>query len=176
MASISEFRSQFQFGGARPNQFRVALNFPTWVANGSQQGQKAQFLCSSASLPGSIVDPITLQYRGRPVHFAGERRFAPWTVRIYNDNDFGIRNAIEVWSHGIQNVSSTDGRISPRDYQVDLNVYQLDRHGATIKTYKFYDAFPIDMSEITLDFEAANQIEAFTTTFEYNYWTSDVAA
>lgn len=176
MASISEFRAQMQYGGARPNQFRVALTFPIWVADGSQQGQKAQFLCSAASLPDSIVDPITVQYRGRPVKFAGERRFNPWTIQVYNDNDFGIRNAFEVWSNGIQNVSSTDGRIEPRDYQVDFNVYQLDRHGNTIKEYKFFDGFPIIVSEIQLNYENVNQIEVFTVTFEYNYWTSDVAA
>lgn len=175
MANISDFKSQLIGGGARANQFRVELAFPTYVAAGPIVGIKSQFLCKAAQLPASTVEDMPIQYRGRAVHFAGERTFAPWTITVYNDTDFGIRNAMEQWSNGVQNLSATTGRTNPRDYQVDLLVHQLDRNGATVKTYKFIDAYPTEVSAIALDFDTANAIETFDITFTYNYWTSNTS-
>lgn len=172
MANISDFKAQLLGGGARPNQFRVELTFPSYVAAGALIGAGAQFMCKAASLPASTVENIPLQYRGRAVNVAGERSFSPWTVSIYNDTSFAIRNAMEQWSSGVQSLSSTNGRTNPRDYQVDLQVTQLDRNGAPIKTYKFIDAYPVEISAISLDFDAGNQVEMFDVTFQYNFWTS----
>jgi hypothetical protein len=176
MAQISEFKAMMVGGGARPNQFRVELGFPSFVSTGAVVGLKAMFLCKAAQLPASTIEDIAVQYRGRPVHFAGERTFAPWTITVYNDTDFAVRNALEVWSNGVQNLTSTNGITNPRDYQSDMNVNQLDRNGAVIKSYKFIDAYPVEISAIQLDYETGNQIETFDVTFQYNYWTTSVAS
>jgi hypothetical protein len=176
MANIADFKAQMIGGGARPNQFYVQLTFPSYVGLGVVAGQQAQFLCRSAQLPASTIEPITTLYRGRPVQFAGERTFAPWTVSIYNDTTFNIRNALEVWQNGIQNYNTTLGKTNPRDYQVDLSVYQLDRSGAIIKSYKFIDAMPVNIGPIQLDFDQQNQIEQFDVEFTYNYFTSNTTS
>lgn len=175
MAQISEFKAMMTGGGARANQFRVELGFPSFVSTGAVVGLKAMFLCKAAQLPASTVEDIAIQYRGRPIHFAGERTFQPWTITVYNDTDFAIRNALEVWSNGIQNLSATTGITNPRDYQSDLNVNQLDRSGAVIKSYKFIDAYPVEIGPIALDYESGNAIETFDVTFQYNYWETQVA-
>lgn len=175
MANISDFKAQLIGGGARANQFRVELAFPSFVAAGPVIGLKSQFLCKGAQLPASTVENVPLQYRGRAVNIAGERTFAPWTISVYNDTDFAIRNALEQWSNGIQNLTSTDGRVNPLEYQVDLMVHQLDRNGATVKTYRFIDAYPTEIGAIALDYDQANAIETFDVTFTYNYWTSNTA-
>jgi hypothetical protein len=172
MANISDFKAQLIGGGARPNQFRVDLSFPSYVSVGAAIGLNSQFLCKAASLPASTVENMQILYRGRQVNFAGERSFAPWSVTIYNDTTFAIRNAMEKWSDGVMNNAQTNGRVNPRDYQVDLTVNQLDRNGATIKTYVFHDAYPTTIGAITVDYDSNNQIEVFDVEFTYNYWTS----
>ena len=132
-------------------------------------------MCNAAQLPASTIEPITVLYRGRPVNFAGERTFQPWTIAVYNDTDFNIRNALEQWSNGIQNNSATTGITNPLNYQVDLAVHQLDRNGATVKTYKFVDAFPSEIGDIQLGYDQGNAIETFNVTFQYNYWMSDTS-
>jgi hypothetical protein len=175
MANIADFKAQLTGGGARANQFRVELAFPSFVTLGVVAGAQAQFLCNAAQLPASIIDPISILYRGRPVTFAGERTFQPWTISVYNDTNFNIRNALEQWSNGIQNNAATTGITNPLNYQVDLAVHQLDRNGATVKTYKFVDAFPSEVGDISLGYDQGNAIEAFNVTFQYNYWTSDTS-
>ena len=175
MANISDFKAQLTGGGARANQFRVELSFPSFVTLGTVAGVQSQFLCNAAQLPSSTIEPISVLYRGRPVNFAGERTFQPWTVSIYNDTNFNIRNALEQWSNGIQNNGATTGITNPLNYQVDLAVHQLDRNGATVKTYKFVDAFPTEVGDIQLGYDQGNAIETFNVTFLYNYWSSNTS-
>ena len=175
MANVSDFKSRMTGGGARANQFKVFLSFPQYVGLGALAGAEAQFLCNAAQLPGSTIDPVTVQYHGRPVNFAGERTFAPWNITVYNDTNFVIRNALEQWSNGIQNIGSTTGLTNPSDYQVDLEVHQLDRAGNPLKIYKFVDAFPTDIGAIQLSYDTTGAIESFDTTFTYNYWESNTS-
>ena len=62
MANLSDFKSQLIGGGARANQFRVELSFPNFAGLGAVAGQRAQFLCNAAQLPGSIVEEIPVPY------------------------------------------------------------------------------------------------------------------
>lgn len=175
MARVTDIGNMLIGGGARANQFRVELSFPNFVSLGVVAGQRAQFLCNAATLPGSRIIEVPVPYRGRTLYVAGEREFDPWTITIYNDTTFGIRNALEQWSNGIQNLTTTDGITNPTQYQVDMAVHQLDRSGAILKTYKFVDTWPIDISPIQLSYEQNNVIETFDVTFRYNLWTSTTA-
>ena len=175
MANITDFKSQMFGGGARPNQFRVDLTFPSFVSSGlgTVVGLNSQFLCKAAQLPASSVANVEVFYRGRPVNFAGERTFQPWTITVYNDTTFSIRNAMEAWSNGVANFTGTNGLTSARDYQVDLSVYQLDRNGdAPIKQYTFVNAYPVLVSNIALDYDSNNVIEMFDVEFQYDYFTT----
>lgn len=176
MARVSDFKSQLIGGGARPNQFMVSLKFPQYVLGGSISQLQGQFMCKAAQLPASTLENIVIPYRGRVVNVAGERTFENWQISVYNDTNFGIRNAFERWSDGIQNNAASTGRVSPSDYQVDMTVVQLDRNGAHVKTYKFVDAYPSSIGAIGLDFDNTNQIEQFDVVFTFNYWTSNTTS
>lgn len=175
MANIDSFKANLLGGGARANQFFVQLTFPNYVVAGAALSAKGQFVCKGAQLPASTIDNTPVNFRGRQVNLAGERTFAPWTVTILNDNDFALRNAFEAWQNGINDVANNTGRLAPTAYQVDLDVYQLDRNGTPVKHYKFVDAYPTETSAIELNFDTNNQIEEFTVTFQYNYWTSETS-
>lgn len=176
MATIQDFKSNMIGGGARANQFMVQLSFPSYVALGAVAGQRAQFLCKAAQLPASTITDVPVQYRGREVHFAGERNFQPWLVTMMNDTTFGIRNALEAWQGGIQEYALTTGRTTPSEYQVDMSVYQLDRNGAILKQYDFKDAYPTTISTIQLSYDQPNLIEEFEVEFVYNYFTSNTGS
>lgn len=174
MPSIADFKAQLRQGGARSNQFTVELTFPV-VANAGTAARAASFLCNATSLPAVTVENIPLTYRGRPVNFAGERSFAPWSITVINDGNFLIRDAFERWSDAIANFDATEGLINPSDYQVDLSVIQLDRNGNGLKEYKFYDAYPTELGPLALAYDNP-QIQTFDITFQYNYYVPDTPA
>lgn len=174
--SILDFKGSFLGGGARPNQFRVELSFPAIVNGTGDAARKAQFLCFGTSMPGSQLGITMANYRGREVPLAGERTFQPWAINVYNDTDFAIRDAFENWMGKINDVKENTGVTNPLLYTSQLSVKQLDRNGATLKTYTIYDAWPMQIGEIQLDFSANTQLETFPVQFVYTYWTTETSS
>lgn len=170
--NVERFKSALTNGGARPNQFAVQLSFPTYVAAQSIAVARAPFLVNIAELPGQTVNPAIVQYRGREVKFAGDRIFAPYTITVMNDAEMSIRNGMEQWMGGMEDLATKIGRLQPSDYQRDIDVLQLDRNGNILKSYKLVNAFPVDLSPVALDFGANDQISQFTVTFQYQHFTT----
>ena len=119
------------------------------------------------------VGNIPVSFRGRQVKIAGDRTVEPWTIIVYNDTSFKLRNAFERWQNGINNMTDNEGLTNPADYQVDAFVDQLDRNGATIKSYTLRGAFPTTIAPIALTYDQADAIEEFEVTFEYQYFESN---
>ena len=172
MPNINDFKAKLRGGGARANQFRVTMPFPGYAAVGGET-ENMSFLCTSTSLPGMTVTEVAIPFRGRELYVAGDRSFATWTTTILNDTNFLIRNAYERWLNGINNMSDNEGLVNPVDYQVDAFVDQLDRNGATIKSYTLRGAYPIDIAQIELDYGNNDTIEEFQVTFNYQYFESN---
>ena len=172
---IDNFKSLLKEGGARPNQFEVVLNFPTGVTAES----KYSLLVTGAALPASTVNPAIIQYRGREVKFAGERIFDPWTITIANNNEFSLRKPFEAWmdlmnTKGNESGSNANmGELEHSKYQTLLKVNHLDRNSQPLNggKYTLHDAFPINMSEIALQYAQNDIIEEFTVTFQYQWYT-----
>jgi len=174
MATISDFKSRMIGGGARANQFRATLTFPAYVSGAvaGVAGRDSEFLCRGAALPGSTIGNTPVNYRGRVVNFGGERTFTPWTVTIYNDTSFAIRDALEIWQNGINNVVTNRGRQFPAEYLVDLRIDHLDRNDDVLKSYLIKDAYPTNIGEIALDFGTNDAIAEFTCEFTYQFFES----
>lgn len=175
MTSIHQYKNAMVGGGSRPNQFRITLTFPSWVAGGEFAGEKAQFTVGAASLPEQTLGVASLPFRGRDIKWAGDRTFGPWSVNVYNDTEFAVRNALESWSQGIVENESNRGRTNALQYQTQSLVEQLDRNDQVLKTYVFYDLWPIQVGEIGLDWGNNDQIEIFPVTFDFlTFEASDV--
>lgn len=171
---INDFRTNLAQDGARPNLFEVTLQFPTWIGTGGLAGQKATFLCKAAQLPGSTVGLAPLFYFGREVKLAGNRTYQDWTVQIINDEDFVIRNALELWMNGINdpagNIRNPAASVIDGGYGVDALVSQYGKTGQIIKQYQFVGIWPMDLSPIELDWGANDTIEEFTVTWAVNFY------
>ena len=170
---VDDFKAKLRGGGARPNLFKVTVNYPT-VAEGDPE--LTSFLCEAAQLPGSTIGMIPIPFRGRQLKVAGDRTFGSWAITVINDTDFNVRNAMERWMNSINAHSANTGLTSPIAYESDLVVEQLDRDGSSLKKYTLRGAFPVDLSPIDLSYGDENTIERFQTTFEYQYFDTDTVS
>jgi len=135
--SINEFRSQLVGGGARPSLFQVQITNPVLgIAD-----FKVPFMVKTAALPASTLGEYTVPYFGRLVKYAGDRTFEPWSVTVINDEDFGIRNAMEAWSNSI-NSHVTNSRSLPQNYKSDAVITQFSKDGSILRVYNFEGLFP----------------------------------
>lgn len=187
--SINEFKTNgLNLGGARPTLFEVIIpSFPlistaAGFAPGVSTAEKVSLMAKAASLPASIVSEIDVGYMGRKIKVVGDRIFPNWSITVYNDEDFLVRNLFEDW-HEILNSrqpnlltratpasGASHGATDPQNYKRDLTVYQLSKAGHAKKVYTMVGAFPVSVSAIDLDFDATNQIETFQVEFAYDYW------
>jgi hypothetical protein len=170
MAQIDDFKANLIGGGARANQYRVTITPPTGIAIGLDV-RRTSFLVTASNLPAQTLAEIAIPFRGRQIYIAGDRTFDdPWTTTFMNDTDFMVRNAMERWSNGINDLAEGTGVVAPSDYQTDLTVEHLDRDDTVLKSYIFRSAWPTTISAIELTNEAADAIETFEVTWRYQHF------
>ena len=187
--TLSQFKSKLAGGGARPNLFEVSIpTFPTAIAEAWSPGDDNEngmfkFLAKSTSLPASNLGNIEIPFRGRTLKVAGDRTFDDWTVTIINDEDFKLRTAFERWSNVISRLDDATGVTNPSSYMTDGFVQQLGRgptantgsndggESSVLRTYKFFDVFPVTVAEIALSYDTTDTLEEFDVTFRYQYFT-----
>jgi hypothetical protein len=188
LRTITGFKAALQGGGARPNLFEVSIpNF----AVGGWDNNEFNFMCKAAALPASNMAPIEIPFRGRILKVAGDRTFDTWTVTIINDEDFTLRTAFENWMNLMSKLDNNTGATNPDAYMRNAEVYQLGRgadkgrfsttnNGGTaagnanvkpLRTYKFWDIFPTNVSAIDLSYDTSDTIEEYTVEFQVQYWT-----
>ena len=100
-----------------------------------------------------------------------------------NDSKFSLRNAFETWVEKIQaaneNITQVTGLGDEQDatgYFADMFVHQLSRDASKgdkaniLRSYKFTDVFPSNVSAIDLDFGSNDAVEEFTVELQVQYW------
>lgn len=175
--NLNDFRNNLQFGGARPTQFEMNLSIPAIVTGATAAMAQLQFLCHLSSIPESAIGFISVPYFGRKLQYAGDRPApTPLRVSIFNDEDFGIRSALELWMADIEQHQTTISQFTGSDvsggYATDGQVIQYSRNdgGGILKTYQFIGMFPTNLSAIALDWNQTDAIETYDVTFQYQYW------
>ena len=180
--SIVDFRSRMKGGGARSNLFEVQMSFPDFAKPVSEALNDIPFLVKAAEIPASNIGNIPVPFRGRVLPIAGDRTFDPWTVTIINDTNFRLRDVMERWSDGINDIQTAQGTTNPEEYQTQAKVLQLSRGIDTngkvrsnsnipiLREYDFIGIYPNVVSSIPLDHGATDQIEEFQVTFNYLYY------
>ena len=170
LRKISDFKSKLTGGGARPNLFEVVLAFPNDIGIDGGVVDNARFLVKAAALPASTISPIDIPFRGRILKIAGDRTFETWTITVMNDSSFEIRSAFEKWMNYMNKMDDGTGSTDPTTYQKDAIVHQLDRTGEILRSYKFWDIFPTNISTIDLSYETTDTIEEFTVELQVHWW------
>ena len=170
MANIDDFKANLIGGGARANQFRVTITPPAGIAIGLDV-RRMSFLVTAAQLPESTLGEIPVPFRGRNIYVSGDRPApATWDITVYNDTDFMIRNAMELWQNGINDYANNTGVTNPSDYQTDLFVEQLDADDTVLKSYIFRNSYPLTIGVIELSSAEAGEIETFPITWRYQHF------
>ena len=84
-----------------------------------------------------------------------------------------LRKPFEEWMNGMNDLELNTGVLTPTDYQADVIVQHLDRNDEVLMEYTLYNSFPINMSEIGLQYGQNDVIEEFTVTFNYSHYLTN---
>jgi len=176
--AISKFKSNLAQGGARPSLFQVELLYPIHPKL-DQPATQSKFLVKGASIPASSVGSFDVYHHGKAIKVAGDRTYDTWETTIINDEDYGIRIAIEQWmdliSNHVLNTRDTSFRQNGKNegenasYKKTIKVTQFMKDGHEAHHYHIIGAFPTALSAIALDW-GTQEIEEYTVTWTYDRW------
>ena len=163
---IEQFRQTLQ-AGARPNLFEVLIS-------GAEKDLSA--LVTAASLPGRTIGTASAFYRGRELKLAGDMTFAPWTMTVINDESMQMRDYLERWMNDyIEDLTEKTPESNPQGvpsaYYGQIAINQLGKDGVILRTYSLIGAWPSDISDVPLSYDANDQISSFTCTWQYQHFT-----
>lgn len=167
--NVETFKSNLPLGGVRPTLFDVTITNPIDPVEDAVMVFRVQ----AASLPPSNLGLIEVPYFGRAIKLAGDRTFDPWTTTVLEDEDFAVRQTLEEWSNAI---NSMEGNIRATasdnlTYKSTALVQQYSKSGTVIRAYQLNGIFPAVVGEIGLGWADYNQLETYTVTWQYDWWS-----
>lgn len=177
--NAAAFRSKLQFGGQRGNSFEVSITFPVAPGVPGDPSNEFTFMCQGAQAPGFNVGSADAFYFGRRVSFNGDRSFDDWTVEVINDEDFPVRGAFESWSnrlHLLDHDTNQADKFQGQPVYSQAKIKMFGKDGRVTKEYTLYNAFPINVSPMELNWQDVDNIQRFTATFRFDYFTTDKIA
>ena len=163
-------------GLARANLFSVniAAALTDEDAAALQPAAANDLLVKAAQFPGSTVAPMPINYGGRIIKLTGFRTFDNRTITILNDEGFEHRKWIQAWMYALAGKPDGDRQSLTRGslygQALDMTVNSYNNIGAKNSTWKFVNAWPTALGDITLDW-GSDAIEEYTVEFAYEYWT-----
>lgn len=164
--NISNFIGGFQDGGARPNLFAVTISRGT--------GANFEFHCKAATLPGSIIGVIPINYRGRILQIPGDRTFEDWTITVINDENLMLKKEFMNWQrewndHTTNKPLNTNG--GPMKNWATATVSQLKRDGTNAATFILEHVWCDNVSATDVSWDTPDTISEFTVIMKYHNMT-----
>lgn len=151
---INTFTAAFGDGGLRPNLFTVYI--PSLI--------DIQFFAKAASLPGSEIGQAIANYQGREIKLPGNRTFNDWTISVYLDPDFRIKDAFDKWSNQINSHNSNVGPRYINSFLKDATVDSYRRDGSIAKRYTLHSIWPSSISDVALDWSDNDNLAVMDVT------------
>jgi len=178
--TISEFKNGFK-GGTRANRFNVVFNWPTDIEN---PPTTLIYHATAAKLPESELGSISIPYRGRVAHYAGDRDYKPWTVTFIDDTGTNASwLAFHQWadllsSHTQNTVADTTYSNGENLKEIIFNQLRDPSSGGTdtttghttFRTISLKHAWPSEVGQIGLDMGEGGSLVSFSVTFTYDYY------
>ena len=191
---IQGFRNGFS--SSRSNRYKITGQKSAGKNGGIASDVPFTLYAKSTSFPGSQIGMIPVSYQGRVVKYSGERQFAEWSIQVYDSAvaasspTTSIRKMFEDWiSRGDQPLTHVQryDNASPSPWEIRFDDIQTTTVGAQTggastpgdfkKVLYLFSCWPIDISPIDLNYEAADSFSEFTLTLAYDFHkkTSDIS-
>ena len=130
--------------------------------------QNFAFYAKTVSLPQSAVEQIIVNHKASRTHFAGRDAAAHTvTMTLWDDEAQTIHKFLNDWMQLIHN-EVTGSSVSRDLYVADLVIKLKDSSDENVTaTITLGHAFPMDLAEIALSYDASEPVE-LSVTFSYD--------
>jgi hypothetical protein len=160
---------------------RIASNFsPSKGINDS-----FRFRCESSELPGKTIATSEDVSFGSTTKHAYDTTYSDINLTVMAGEDMIERAFFEIWMENIVNntnlagggMGSKAGLIKYYNEYADgqVRMYHTDNSGNVVARYTLYEAYPIQLSTMNLNWEEQNTYQRFSATISYRYHVVEFA-
>lgn len=172
-------------GLTRASKFLVTITVP---AISMDMAADLQFYCDSAQLPGIAMQTDEIRVAGygnlekRP--YASIFQDVPCT--FMNDTDGRVLKFFHKWVQLVYNFndsSSMDAETAagiptntfayPKDYYGTVSIAHYDEKANEVITYTLYEAYPISVGDVQVDWSQSDTLLKIPVTFTYKWWAAE---
>lgn len=176
-------------GVSRPSLFYVKINPPLFLNAVGKVTEDLQFLTESCSLPG--ISLATTDIRRFGYGPTEKKPYAPiftdQTMTFLGDGRGTVHKFFYQWLNGMVKFNSPNGDTSltvkgsaygvptfevayKTQYRTDIEIVTYDELHRQIIIVKMYDAYPIFMGDVALNWNDTDSIMRIPITFSYFNW------
>jgi len=171
--SINDFRASFVTELARPNRFDVLIPVTDALKNKLNdlgiQSDRLSLRCESTQLPSRSFSTIEQKFGSNPVEkYPYETLYNDVEMTFIVSGNMNERKFFDSWMDIISPTNNYNFEYK-QNYSVPIDVIQYDLTNEPSYTITLFDAYPISVNQLDLDWSSDNY-HKLTVVFAYTYW------
>lgn len=169
--SINEFKSSFRGDLARPHKFDVNINIPLVLIPYISGARSLNLRCENTQLPGRTFATTEQKTYGPIEKYPYLNTYTDIDFTFIVDDDMQQKILFDAWLNFINPLYNNNIRYK-QEYATILTVNQYDVTNKLSYSVNLYDAFPISISQMDLDW-SGDGYHKLGVTFAYTYWQNN---
>lgn len=171
MSNINRFKSSFSGDLARPNRFDVVIPVPLTLNQYVKTSREIRYRCENAQLPGRTFSTADQHTYGPVEKYPSLSTYTDIDLTFIVDDDMRAKLFFDGWMNFINPVTTNDFRYK-ENYATTITVNQYGVDGRLTYSVDLFDAFPVSMNQLDLDW-SADGYHKLTVTFAYTHWKNN---
>ena len=170
--TINDFKSSFNTDVARPSRFDVQINAPLALAPYMGDVRRLIYRCDSAQLPGRTFATAEQKIGSNPVEkYPYLTTYNDIDLTFIVDDDMKQKVFFDQWLELINPTLNFNYQYK-QNYATIITVNQYDVTNKLSYSVDLYDAYPISMNQLDLDW-SSDGFHKLSVTFAYTRWQNN---
>lgn len=169
--NISEFKSTFKRDLSRPHKFDVNIPIPLTLIPYITSAKSLTYRCENASLPGRTFATAEQRTYGPIEKYPYLNTYTDIDMTFIVDDDMSQKIFFDAWLNFINPLYNNNMRYKG-DYSTVITVNQYDVTNQISYSCNLYDAYPISINQMDLDW-SSDGYHKLNVTFAYTYWQNN---
>ena len=172
VGSVNNFKSSFNVDLARPSRFDVSIPIPLSLATYITSARNLTFRCEQAVLPGRNLQTTEKKMGSAPIEkFPYITNYQDVALTFILSDDMNEKIFFDAWMELVN--PTTDYNFQYKsNYASDISINQYDVAGNLTYSGVLYEAFPIDVNQLDLDWSNQDR-HKLTIVFAYTRWQNN---
>ena len=170
--TINDFKSSFTKDLARANRFDVNIPIPLTLIPYIKSARNLVYRCENANLPGRSLMTLEQKIGSNPVEkYPYLTGYNDMDLTFIVDGDMQQKIFFDAWMNFINPTYNYNFRYKG-DYATTIQINQYDVENKVSYSVNLFDAFPISMNQLDLDWSSDNP-HKLSVTFAYTRWNNN---